>query len=126
MGGEKDILKFDGDRTKYETQNMQIYAHSFKGKFDDVFVNQKHPKLPVDGACTPKETNKLKAKRIKRFLKKNNRAVADVQIAVASNWTLITMINKTCTEDEPRNIFDVKNKEKWIHKRKYLESIDYL
>ena len=58
----------------------------------------------------PKDVDKSKAKRIKRLLKKKNRAVADIQIAVASNWTLVVLIDKTCVEHKPGDIFDVKKK----------------
>ena len=78
MSGEKDIPKFDGDRSNYEAWYMNINAHLIRGKFDDVFVNEKHPELPDDGINAPKDEDKSKAKRIKRFLRKNNRAVADI------------------------------------------------
>ena len=56
---------------------MKINAHLIRNKFDDVFVNEKHPELPDDGINAPKDADKYKAKRIKRFLK-NNRAIADI------------------------------------------------
>ena len=39
-----------------------------------------------------------------------NRAVADIQTVAISDWMLITMINKTCTEHEPGDIFDQAKK----------------
>ena len=65
MGGEKDIPMFDGDRSKYETWYMKINAHSIRGKFDDVFVNEKHPKLPEDSINAPKDADKFKGRGLR-------------------------------------------------------------
>lgn len=78
MGDEKDILKFDGDISKYETWSMKIYAHAIKSKFEEGFRNEKHPELSINGTCAAKSSDKSKAKRIKRLLKMNNRAVANI------------------------------------------------
>ena len=51
------------------------FLHAIRNKFDDIFSNEKHPELPDDGIDALKDPNKSKAKRIKRLLKKNSRAV---------------------------------------------------
>lgn len=40
----------------------------------------------------------------------NNSSVQLVQTIVASNWTLVVMVDKTCTAHEPRDTFNVVEK----------------
>ena len=86
MGGEKDISKFNGQRGDYKTFYLNWVAHGICTKFDPVNKNIIHPDMPKDGICAEKTGwDKEKRERVKKVIKQNNQAMANIRTACASN-----------------------------------------
>ena len=120
MGGEKDIPKFTGDREGFEGWMVRWMSHGIRTKFSDVNSMTRHPDCPRLGRHEPKSSDKAMVKKVKKLLKQNERAMADVRSAFTDNWMLLVLINKTKTTTDPGDPHDRNKKSYYLQGQIWL------